>query len=86
MVSIMHHTQLSHTDTIKQKRGVIMAVIKSQFTLRLDLKIHAKIKKIAERESRSMTNMIEYLIKKEIASFELKNGELILSEEDLSLE
>ena len=41
-----------------------MAVIKSQFTLRLELKAHAKIKKIAEIESRSMTNMIEYLIKK----------------------
>ena len=63
-----------------------MAVIKSQFTLRLDLKAHAKIKKIAEIESRSMTNMIEYLIKKEIFLFELENGEIFLSEEDLSLE
>jgi len=63
-----------------------MAVIKSQFTLRLDLKIHAKIKKIAETESRSMTNMIEYLIKREISSFESKKGEIFLSEEDLSLE
>ena len=63
-----------------------MSVIKSQFTLRLDLRNHAKIKKIAESESRSMTNMIEYLIKKEIAAFESKNGEISLSEEDLSLE
>jgi len=63
-----------------------MAVIKSQFTLRLDLNVHAKIRKIAEAESRSMTNMIEYLIKKEISSFESKNGELLLTDEDLSLE
>jgi len=63
-----------------------MAVIKTQFTLRLDLEVHAKIKKIAKMESRSMTNMIEYLIKKEIVSFEKKNGELILNDEDLSLE
>lgn len=63
-----------------------MAVIKSQFTLRLNLKVHAKIKKIAERESRSLTNMIEYLIKKEIADFESRNGEIELTEEDLSLE
>ena len=63
-----------------------MAIIKSQFTLRLDLKVHAKIKKIAEIESRSMTNMIEYLIKKEISSFEAKNGEMFLSDGDLSLE
>ena len=63
-----------------------MAVIKSQFTLRLNLKAHAKIKKIAELESRSMTNMIEYLIKKEISSFERENGELVLNDEDLSIE
>ena len=63
-----------------------MAVIKSQFTLRLEIKTHAKIKKIAEIESRSMTNMIEYLIKKEISSFEATNGEINLTDEDLSLE
>ena len=33
-----------------------------------------------------MTNMIEYLIKKEIAAFEQKNGELTLTDEDLALE
>ena len=63
-----------------------MPVIKSQFTLRLDLKVHIKIKKIALEESRSLTNMIEYLIKKEINSYESKHGEIEVSEEDLSLE
>lgn len=63
-----------------------MAVIKSQFTLRLDVKVHAKIKKIAESESRSLTNMIEYLLKREISDYELQNGEIILTDEDLSLE
>ena len=63
-----------------------MAVIKSQVTLRLDLKVHAEIKKMAEAESLSMTNMVEYLIRKEIASFKTKNGETILTDEDLSLE
>ena len=43
-----------------------MAVIKSQFTLRLNLTDHAKKKKIAESENRSMTNMIETLIKQKI--------------------
>lgn len=84
MVSSIHHTELIHSDTIKPKRGVVMAIIKSQFTLRLDLKVHAKIKKIAEIESRSLTNMIEYLIKKEISDFESQNGELVLTDEDLS--
>ena len=63
-----------------------MPIIKSQFTLRLDLKIHAKIKKIALRESRSMTNMIEYLIKKEIRAYEAEHGEIEVTEEDIALE
>jgi len=63
-----------------------MPIIKSQFTLRLDLNVHAKIKKIAALESRSMTNMIEYLIKKEIRAHEAEHGEIEISEEDLSLE
>lgn len=63
-----------------------MAVIKSQFTLRLNLDDHAKIKKIAETENRSMTNMIETLIKQKIQQYEKENGEIILTDEDLSEE
>jgi len=61
-------------------------IIKSQFTLRLDLKVHAKIKKIALQESRSMTNMIEYLIKKEIRDYEAEHGEIEITDEELALE
>ena len=63
-----------------------MAVIKPQFSLRLDIEVHLKIKKIAEKESRSMTNMIEYILKREISSYEAQNGEIVLTEEDLALE
>ena len=63
-----------------------MAVIKSQFTLRLNLDDHAKIKKIAETENRSMTNMIETLVKQKIQQYEKDNGEIILTDEDLSEE
>ncbi|MBR5087823.1 MAG: hypothetical protein IK093_00185 [Ruminiclostridium sp.] len=61
-----------------------MAVIKSQFTLRLNLTDHAKIKRIAEEENRSITNMIETLVKKEIRRYEEENGEIQLTDEDLS--
>jgi len=44
------------------------------------------IKKIAAEESRTMTNMIEYLIKKEIARFEADNSPISVTEEDLYLE
>jgi len=63
-----------------------MAVIKSQFTLRLNLSDHAKIKRIAENENRSMTNMIETLVKQKIKEYESTNGEIYLTDEDLSAE
>jgi hypothetical protein len=47
---------------------------------------HAKIKKIAETENRSMTNMIETLVKQKIQQYEKENGEIILTDEDLSEE
>jgi len=61
-----------------------MAILKSQFTLRLNLSDHAKIKKIAEEENRSITNMIETLVKKEIKRYKDENGEIELTDEDLS--
>ena len=63
-----------------------MAIIKSQFTLRLNLTDHAKIKKIAESENRSMTNMIETLVKMKIQQYEKENGEIEITDEDLSAE
>ena len=63
-----------------------MAVIKSQFTLRLNLSDHAKIKKIAESENRSMTNMIETLVKNKIQQYEKENGEIPITEEDIFVE
>lgn len=63
-----------------------MAVLKTQFTLRLNLVDHAKIKKIAEEENRSITNMIETLVKQEIKRYEAENGEIEVTEEDLSEE
>ena len=53
-----------------------MAVIKTSFTLRLNLIDHAKVRKIAEEENRSMTNMIETLVKEKIksCSYQTQNG------------
>ena len=63
-----------------------MAVLKTRFTLRLDLKDHAKIKKIAEAQNRSMTNMIETILKQTIQKYEEENGEIELTEEDLAID
>lgn len=60
-----------------------MAIIKTSFTLRLNLIDHAKIKKIAETENRSMANMIETLVKEKIKQYEKENGEIKLTDEDV---
>lgn len=60
-----------------------MPVIKSQFTLRLDPVSHFKIKRIADSEMRSMTNMIEYLINKEIKRYEDEHGIIEVSDDDI---
>lgn len=60
-----------------------MAIIKTSFTLRLNLIDHAKIKKIAEEQNRSMTNMIETLVKDKIKEYEKENGEIELTDEDI---
>lgn len=60
-----------------------MAVIKTQISMRLDPIILAKMRKIAEEDNRSVANMIEYIIKQEIKSYELENGEIELTEEEI---
>lgn len=60
-----------------------MAIIKTSFKLRLNLIDHAKIKKIAESQNRSMSNMIETLVKEKIKEYEKENGEIELTDEDI---
>ena len=63
-----------------------MSVIKNSFTMRLDPVTHFKIKKIAETEMRSLTNMIEYLISREIRRYESENGEITFTDDDIYTE
>lgn len=90
MVSSRLHTKINYNGIIMILNiiygGIIMAVVKTQFTLRLEPADHAKIKIIAKNENRSMTNMIETLIKNAIKQYENKNGEIELTDEDLFIE
>lgn len=70
----------------KLKGGIAMAVLKTHFTLRLNLTDHVKIKKISQKENRSMSNMIETLVKMKIQQYEDANGEIEVTDEDLFLE
>ena len=63
-----------------------MAVLKTQFTLRLDVETHCKIQKIAQAENRSLNNMIDYLVKQEIKRYEKENGEIPVTEEDYGIQ
>ena len=60
-----------------------MSVIKVQISLRLDPVIHTKLKIISEKENRSLSNMIDYLIKQKINNYELNNGEIELTYSDI---
>lgn len=63
-----------------------MAVIKSHFTLRLNLTDHAKIKKIVKMKNRSMANMIETLVKHKIQQYKKENGEIKVTDADMAAE
>lgn len=60
-----------------------MSVMKTQFTMRLNVIDYAKIKKISEEDNRSTSNMIETLIKQKIRQYEKENGEIELTEEEI---
>lgn len=60
-----------------------MAVIRTQFSLRLEPIVYAKLKKIAKKDNRSVSNLIDYIIKQSIDEYESKNGNIELSDKDI---
>lgn len=68
-----------------ERGGLRMPVIKIQSNLRLDPVTHCKIQKIAREEHRSLANMIDHLVKKEIKRYEMEHSEIIVTEEDIVL-
>lgn len=60
-----------------------MAVVKLQFSLRIEPEIYAKLKKIALKDTRSVSNLINNLIMQKIDDYEAKNGEIVSREEDI---
>lgn len=58
-----------------------MPTNKQPFTFHLDEEVLQKIKVIAKEETRSASNLLEYLCKKCIREFEQKNGEIDLNQD-----
>lgn len=58
-----------------------MPTNKQPFTFHLDEEVLQKIKVIAKEETRSASNLLEYLCKKCIREFEQKNGEIDLKQD-----
>lgn len=51
-----------------------MSTSKIQIGLRVDDEIRSKLKYLAEKESRSINNLVEHIIKQYLNDYELKNG------------
>jgi hypothetical protein len=51
-----------------------MAVSKIQTGLRIDETTYGKLKTISEIESRSINNLVEYIIKAYLVDYEKRNG------------
>jgi len=58
-----------------------MQTNKQPFTFHLDEEVLQKIKVIAKEETRSASNLLEYLCKKCIREFEQENGEIDLEKD-----
>ena len=56
---------------------------KISFTMRLDVLTHAKAKYIAQNEKRSLANYIEYILSKDIRSYEKRHGEITFTDDQL---
>lgn len=53
---------------------------KVSITLRIDSKLHSKIKFIANQEQRSWNSQVEYAIAKFIKDYEKENGSISLND------
>lgn len=53
-----------------------------RYTLRMDRRLFAKFRYVAEYEGRSANREIEQMIRKRVEKFEKINGEIPLSEKD----
>ena len=58
---------------------------KIPFTFRFDEVYYAKLKIVAEKKNRSMSNLIEYLCMQEIDAYENEYGQIMLSDDDIGL-
>ena len=60
-----------------------MATSRVTLSVRLTPESNAKLKKIAKSEVRSVANLIDYLVQKEIARYESEHGEIKVTDDDL---
>ncbi len=53
-----------------------------RYTLRIDRELFAKFRYVAEYEGRSANKEIEQMLKKRVAEFEKKHGEILLDDDE----
>lgn len=60
-----------------------MTTFRVNLSIRVSPETNAKLKKIAKKEVRSVSNFVDYLIQKEIKRYEEEHGEIELTDDDL---
>ena len=60
-----------------------MVTWRVNLSIRVSPETNAKLKKIAKSEVRSVSNLIDFLIQKEIARYESEHGEIKVTEDEL---
>lgn len=60
-----------------------MTTFRVNLSIRVSPETNAKLKKIAKKEVRSVSNFVDYLIQKEIKRYEEEHGEIKLTDDDL---
>lgn len=58
-----------------------MAVTKIQTGLRLEEELYEKLKTLSAMEGRSLNNLVEFIVRRYVADFEVRNGELPRSQD-----
>ena len=63
--------------------GEGMEMMDRVFCVRMDDECYAKLRKLAKRESRSMSNLVLHLCRQKLEEYEREHGELTVSDEEL---
>ena len=57
-----------------------MATNKKQVNIRLQPSVHEKLRIVAEKDKRTVTNLVEYWVEKNLSDYEKDNGKISITQ------